>query len=481
MDNNKCFIAKLGDIKRIEGADKIVSASVILNGIPVTQVVVGIDIKEETPIVYFDSNMCLSDVILKDYPDMAKYLAKYGRVKVIKLKSVISNGLIIELDKFLKYFPNEKEMKKVMKEGYAFTHIKDIEICHKYTPPLARHTGDGQYRHKGKREPNRMIEGIFKFHFDTAQLLRNMGRIIPDSIISVSRKVHGTSAICGNVMVKRKLSIMDKILKLFGVKINKIEYDYIYASRNTVKNARHMKPELLNKTDLWIMAGQKFTGKLYKDETIYYEIVGYMPTGRMIQKGYDYGCNVNEFKIVVYRITMTNVDGISHEYSWLAMKDRCFELGVSMVEEYYYGKAKDIFEFIAGDYIPSEQNVEDYKSMLIKSQNKENDVDIENANVDDIVIPTVSDEEIRHRLFNRAWGINFIEKLKIAYLEKDCEDSKLPKKMPDEGIVIRVEGLDIKSYKLKSEKFLLQESKSREEGVEDIEESEAVNTEGETI
>jgi hypothetical protein len=47
--------------------------------------------------------------------------------------------------------------------------------------------------------------------------------------------------------------------------------------------------------------------------------------------------------------------------------------------------------------------------------------------------------------------------------------------MPDEGIVIRREGLSIESYKLKSEKFLLQESKAKEEGIEDMEESEATN------
>jgi hypothetical protein len=415
--------------------------------------------------------------MLIDFPDMAKYLAKAGRVKCIKLKNVISNGLVIELDKFIKYFNDEKEMKKVMKEGYSFTHIKDIEICHKYTPPPARNSGgNGNEFRNRKREPNRLIEGIFHFHFDTDQLLRNVGRLNPDDTISISRKIHGTSTITGNILVKRKLSLIEKISKFIGIKVIETEYDYIYASRNTVKNARKIKPELLNVNDIWINAGQKyFLDKLYKGETVYYEIVGYLPSGSMVQKGYDYGCEPKEYKIVVYRITMTNVDGNITEYSWTMMKGRCKELNVDMVEEFYYGKAGAMFYDykleIAEVFEPTTQEIQEYKDNIIKSMNP----DIENADISKIVTSTLTDEEISKRLYNMKWGKYFVNKLKETYLDKDCWDSKLPKKMPDEGIVLRIEGLNIKCYKLKSDKFTLQESKAKEDGVEDMEESEAVN------
>jgi coenzyme F420-reducing hydrogenase delta subunit len=400
------------------------------------------------------------------------------------LKSVISNGLVINVEKFKKYFNTEKEYSETMKEGYTFTHIGDFEICHKYMPPVVRH-GDGTNRWKGKKEPNRMIDGIFKFHFDTDQLLRNINKVHMDDIISISRKVHGTSGIAGNTLVKRKLSLIEKIMKKIGIKIEDTEYDYIYASRGIVKNARKMKTDLLNKNDIWIHAGKKyFENKLYKGETVYYEIIGYLPTGKMVQKGYDYGCKPGEYKIAVYRITMTNVDGNDIEYSWNMMKERCKELNVDMVEEFYYGTAgeyipnilnKDFNELIE-EYKPTYEEIEEYKLNLIKSQPNilSEDSMVEGKVIKDITMPTISNEEIRSRLIKQKWGKEFIQILKDKYLEKDCWDSILPNKYPDEGIVLRIEGLNIRSYKLKSEKFLLIESKAKDEGTEDTEENEVV-------
>jgi len=43
MENNKAFVCKIGNFKSIEGADRIIQASVILDNIPITQVVVGKD------------------------------------------------------------------------------------------------------------------------------------------------------------------------------------------------------------------------------------------------------------------------------------------------------------------------------------------------------------------------------------------------------------------------------------------------------
>jgi hypothetical protein len=58
MENNQAFIAKIGNIKPIENADRIVQADVILKGVPQTKVVVAKDAyKENDFIVYFDSNL----------------------------------------------------------------------------------------------------------------------------------------------------------------------------------------------------------------------------------------------------------------------------------------------------------------------------------------------------------------------------------------------------------------------------------------
>jgi len=55
MDNNKAFRAFLANIRKIEGADKIVQASVTLAGVPIADVVVGVDTVEGTEVVFFAS------------------------------------------------------------------------------------------------------------------------------------------------------------------------------------------------------------------------------------------------------------------------------------------------------------------------------------------------------------------------------------------------------------------------------------------
>ena len=414
MDNNTAFRATLGNIIKIEGADKIVQASVILSGVPITQVVVGVDTQEGTEIVYFDSNMCLSDAFLADNPEMKAYLAKGNRVRCIKLKGVISNGLAVGIEKFSKYAKNIPD---------SFTSLGSTEICCKWLPEAApaQSRGNKVGKAKNAKKPSRIIPELFHFHIDTQQLMRNLHKIHPEDVISISRKVHGTSAICGYLPVKKELSFLEKIAKKLGVSIVSTRYDYVYASRTVIKNS----DEEAVHTDLWSTVGSTlFAGKLNKGETVYYEIVGYMPgTSTFIQKNYDYGCKQGEYKAAVYRITQTNEDGVVFEYSWAAMKERCVELNVPMVEEYYFGKA----------------------NCLVVIHEK------------DIV----------------KWRVEFVKFLKEAFLEKDSHDN-LCKKVPDEGIVLRIEAKDITVFKLKSERFFLNESSSKDAGEVDIEEQEAV-------
>jgi hypothetical protein len=417
MENNQAFVAYLENIQAIPGADKIVQADVMLQGIKITQVVVGVDTKPHTKIVYFDSNMCLSQKVLEDYPDLNIYLAKNGRVRVIKLRGVISNGLAVEVEKFTCY-TTDRDMEGLPMLPDSFISLGGTEICHKYQPPVKQVQVQGKKGRKVKKT-SRLIPDQFHFHIDTSQLLRNVHKLDPDQIISISRKIHGTSAICSNALVKRKLNLIEKIAKVIGIRIKDTEYDYLYASRTVVKNDATTSG--FYKEDIWSEAGKKnFLTKLHQGETVYYEIVGFLPSGGAIQKGYRYGCTPGTYKIAVYRITMTSPDGTVIEYSWQAMKQRCQELWVPMVEEYYYGRALGI-----------------------------------NTPVGD------TPELIGN------WRQCFVDNLKAMYLEKKAEDCD---GNPDEGIVIRIEGLNIEAYKLKSEAFLLKESKAHEEEVVDIEE-----------
>ena len=404
MVNNEAFFAKLVNISPIEGADKIVRADVAVNGITITQVVTGVGTPEGQAIVYFDSNMCLSEAVLEKYPELGNYLSKNGRVKVVKLRGCISNGLAVEFDKFKVW-----DKKLAFKEGDSFLEINGTEICKKYVPIIkVSEMGCGCKNKKGKKE-SRMIPGQFNFHINTSQFFRNAFSVNPESVISISRKFHGTSFIVSNCLVKKKLSVRDRIAKFLGVNVIESEFDDIAASRSVVKNGTVEKAGFY-KEDIWTsIKDNHFKGRLQPGETIYGEAVGYLKSGKMIQKDYSYGCKEYEHKILVYRITKTDAGGNVTELSWQAMKDRCLELNVPMVTEYYFGKAGDLFD------IPKD---------------------------------------------DAEWNIKFAEKIREEYLEKIADDCG--KKIPDEGVVIRIEGNKINAHKAKSEAFYLKESKTNE-------------------
>jgi hypothetical protein len=264
-----------------------------------------------------------------------------------------------------------------------------------------------------------MISGQFNFHIDTPQFFRNVHAVKPDDVISISRKTHGTSFIMSNCLVKKKLTFKELFAKFFGVDVVATEYDLIASSRKVVKNGLLNQPSFY-KEDIWTaIKNDHFQNKLHPGETVYGECLGYLKSGGFIQKGYSYGCKPFEHKLQIYRITTTDTDGNVTELGWQAMKDRAAEMGIPTVEEYYFGRASDL---------------------------------------------------IGHSMDAEEWNVSFAKHIRSEYLEKMATDCG--KKIPDEGVVIRVEGLKINPYKAKSDAFFLYESKANETE-DNIEESES--------
>lgn len=413
MENNVAIVAVLKNIQPIENADNIVKADVTLNNIKLTQVVVGKDTIENTKVIYFDSNLVLNDNILSVYPKLAEYLSSNKRVKIVKLRGEISNGLAVEVKDFYVFFKNEKEAKDTLIEGFSFTEINGKEICKKYFPPVK---GPSNTTKTKPKDRIKIVDGQFNYHVDTNNLVKNIHMIEPHNVISISTKLHGSSFICSNSLIKRNLNIAEKILKKIGLKIVESEYKEIAASRNSIRSAVIPKGTQYKK-NLWTQILDKyFLGKLYQGEHIYGEVYGYTDSGSPIQKSgkfiWNYGCKEGENKIAVYRINKVAPDGSTIEYSWEAMKERCVQLGVSMVEELFYGRVCDLVPFMG-------------------------DIDI--------------------------WRKEFIDFLTKTYLDKPAIDC-IGKGIHQEGIVIKIEGMGIKVYKHKDETFLIQSRSGEEKG-----------------
>lgn len=251
------------------------------------------------------------------------------------------------------------------------------------------------------------------------------------NFVSGGMLIHNSSGWVSHVLVKRRLNIIEKILKTVGVKIDDKEYDYVYGSRKIVKNA-NMRENNTNfyDCDIWAEVKDEFRDLLPKGYTIYYEIVGFTKGGGAIQPKYDYGCKQGEKKVFVYRITVTNNDGNVIDLSSTQIKEFCDRVGINYVPVLFSGKAREVV------------------SLPARIDRKEFDI-MKGDSVD-------------------FWRNLFVKELTGKHTDKDCY--MCVNKVPEEGIVLRKESLfGFESYKMKSFRFLEYETKMLDEGVVDME------------
>ena len=217
---------------------------------------------------------------------------------------------------------------------------------------------------------------LFAEHADTEQLAYNLGAFKPGDEIEITLKMHGTSQRTGYLPVFKgyKRTFKDWLLRRDGKPI--YDWDYVSGTRRTVLD--NYDGGYYGSNEFREQHSKTFEGKLWKGETVYYEVVGFTHTGAPImaegnneklgkdfvkQYGkttvFSYGCdpegesfkheyadcwdgvNVREFKpqsdIYVYRMTMTNEDGAVVEYTPDFMRYRCEQMGVKTVPVMWKG------------------------------------------------------------------------------------------------------------------------------------------------
>ena len=423
--NYAAIIVSISNVIPLEGMDRVQAAIILGN-----QVIVGKNINKGDIGIYFPVECQLSAEYLKnnnlyrktelnlDPTTKGGYFEENGRVRCVKFAGKHkSEGIFMPLDSL--QYTGELHFEV----NDTFDELNGFEICKKYvikqnrTPGLSRNNKKGA----GKlAKESKLIDNQFRFHDDTSMLFRNLHKINPDDLISITYKLHGTSGISSYVLCKKKLKLHEKILKWLGVKIIDTEYDYIYSSRKVIKNpSLNPNSQHYYSEDIWGIAHKELEPFLQKGMTLYYEIVGYLPNGGSIQKNYDYCCSIGNHSIYIYRITETNVDGKVVEYSAKQVQDWCKKNGLNAVPELYYGYAKELIFDIDG-----------FNSL-------------------------------------ENWQSSFLDKIKHNYNEKDCYICK--NKVPEEGIVIRIEGLDFEAYKQKSTAFYERETAQLDKGESNIE------------
>lgn len=443
-DANKNYLAKvvkLEGVKKHSNAHSLQTVSIDFN-----TVITGMDAKDGDIYVFFPVESKINEMFLSETNSFSDktlnfnkakkgYFGSKGRVKATKLRGEKSMGYIVPVDIVCNWALSEKLSNNVYipeeDVGKEFDTINGIKLVEKYQVKVK---GDPRVKQGKKPALSRLVDGQVHLHVDTENLRRNAHKIKPDDVISITYKTHGTSWWVGNVIVKKKLSFLQRVAKAVGIGVTEYGYDLIYGSRRVVKNKSMEDPKAKDHFfgyDLWEGIKDEIGGKIPKGYTVYGEMTGYDANGKAIQKGYDYGCSANGLfdkpisKLEVYRVTFVNPDGVVTELSYPQIVEFCERAGLTPVVELFHGKA--------GDWLGRNLDIEDIA-----------------------------------KLAERNWHEYFVKTLEKKYNEKDCYMCE--NKVPEEGVVVRKEKLySCESYKLKSFRFLEWESKELDKDVADVE------------
>lgn len=266
-------------------------------------------------------------------------------IKAINLRGSKSDGLVMPLSSL--EFTGISILE--FKVGDTITVVNGIEICKKYIPRGRKSCmSGGGNRVRKKKLP---IAPLFSEHADTEQLAYNLSAFKPGDEIEITLKLHGTSARTAYLPVLKgyKRTLWDKITRKEGTPI--YEYDYVSGTRRTILN--DYEGGFYGSNAFRKQHHDKFVGKLMKGEIIYYEVVSYTDTGTPImgsvsvpkeyqtQYGktmeFHYGNEKPNSDIYVYRMSFTNEDGYSIDYSPYYTQYRCEQMGVKYVPVFWYG------------------------------------------------------------------------------------------------------------------------------------------------
>lgn len=291
-------------------------------------------------------------------------------VKTIKLRGEKSDGLFLPLTSLASFGDIS-----TLAVGDTIDVFNGHEICRKYIPKRnQRPTSENRIKRKAKYT----VAPTFYEHADTEQLAYNLDAFKAGDEVEITLKMHGTSQRTGyhKIFQGMKRTLLDRLLRREGTPI--YDWGYVSGTRRTVLNGYeggfygndHFREKHAN----------FFEGKLWKGETVYYEVVGFIDSGAPImaecankklndkefvkQYGetttFSYGCapatgiKVYESEsyenalpqndMYVYRMTMTNEDGDTVEYTPDFMRYRCEQMGAKTVPVFWKG---DIPEYPA--------------------------------------------------------------------------------------------------------------------------------------
>ena len=388
----KAYITALTNVRKHPNADRLLLADVFGN-----TVCVSTDYTEGQVGIYFPTDGQLSvefaekNNLLRKKDDAGNNIGGYmdpnkRNVTAIRLRGEKSDGLFLPLSA-LNYCYAHGDASIELRVGDVIDGcVNGHEICQKYIPrrpdPTRAHGGNKTRKHKTPVAP------LFKEHADTEQLAYNLSAFKPGDEIEITLKMHGTSQRTGYLPTLKgyKKSFLDWLLRREGKPI----YDWGYVSGTRRVVLEDYEGGYYGDNAFREQHSKIFEGKLWKGETVYYEVVGFTTSGAPIMASannkklndkafikqygeetvFSYGCSPTGYTelpmsntglpygavvdcpqsdIYVYRMTMTNEDGDVVEYTPDFMRYRCEQMGVKCVPFFIKAILNEDCQFIDND------------------------------------------------------------------------------------------------------------------------------------
>ena len=380
------YVTTLKNVRKHPNADKLLLAECFGN-----TVCVSLNCYENQIGIYFPPDLqlseefCLENHLLRKKPDGTPdtgYLDPDKRnIRAIKLRGEKSDGLYLPIACFA-YTGIDIDS---LIPSTQITILNGHEICQKYIP-RSNSTNRAYQGGNKTRKKKVVIAPLFKEHADTEQLAYNLGAFKAGDEIEITLKMHGTSQRTGYLPVLKDYadSWPCRVGNAFRHVLNKIDkgqredkhdgnpiYDYGYVSGTRRVVLENYEGGFYGNNEFREQHSKIFEGKLWKGETVYYEVVGFTTSGAPIMASasnsklndkefikqygketvFSYGCSptgpqvaydglgneivkfstMPQSDIYIYRMTMTNPDGEVVEYTPDFMRYRCEQMAVKTV------------------------------------------------------------------------------------------------------------------------------------------------------
>lgn len=392
----KAYITTLTNVRKHPNADRLLLADVFGN-----TVCVSTDYTEGQLGVYFPTDGRLSiefaekNNLIRKKDENGNNIGGYmdpdkRNVTAIRLRGEKSDGLFLPISALNYCFAHGDASTELRAGDVIDGLVNGHEICYKYIPCSSTRRSTVT---EGNRTRKKKVATapLFREHADTEQLAYNLDAFRAGDEIEITLKMHGTSQRTGYLPVLQGYAdtwpcrvgnafrhIMRKMGCYHGEDVHDGEpiYDYGYVSGTRRVVLENYEGGFYGDNQFREQHSKIFEGKLWKGETIYYEVVGFTTSGAPIMASasnfklndkefikqygketvFSYGCSpvggpdidaredengylprLPVSDIYVYRMTMTNPDGEVVEYTPDFMRYRCEQMAVKTVPVLWKG------------------------------------------------------------------------------------------------------------------------------------------------